>query len=165
MIQNNSCVEAILLPGTEDFGFFDYFYRRLAQRNSFIKGAVNNKQKSIVMTSDVMYLCQFVKSEYSSQPIESIISVRWSNGQINFMESVIPDTTRYRVATPELWLYLMYLIGAVDKNVLSTINKRFQNCTDVDLYFDTYANCVKKRNGLTASFPEIVLGLSVELTR
>ena len=162
---DNSCVEAILVPGTSDFGLFDFFYKHLEQRNPCIVGSVNDKQKSVVITSDTMYLCQYVKFKHIQQPLESIISMRFTDGRVNLMEDNIPDTTRYRVATDELWLYLMYAVNQADKSVLSIVDERLKNCTEIKLHYDSFSNCIKRANGLNASLPEIVIGLSLELTR
>ena len=167
---NNSCVEAILRPNSTDFGFFNYFYRLLQERHPEIKGTVDNKQKSIVMTSDTMYVCQFVKMHSAIyqriEPMESIISVNLNSGRINLMEFSIPDTTRHRVATNELWLYLSYGMGLLDEKVFPVISGRLEKSTDVDLFVNIFDNTIRKVNSNSkASFQEIVIGLSEELRR
>jgi len=125
------------------------------------------------MTSDTMYVCQFVKMHSAIyqriEPMESIISVNLNSGRINLMEFSIPDTTRHRVGTNELWLYLSYGMGvAVDKDgkAFWLINERLKKSTDVDLFVNIFDNTIRKVNGNSkASFQEIVIGLSEELRR
>lgn len=77
MRQDNSYVEALWVPETNDFGFFDVFYN-LERKNGFIGSSVD-KKKSIIMSTSSMYICQFVKNGFFSTESELIHELEWDS--------------------------------------------------------------------------------------
>ena len=48
----------------------------------------------------------------------------------------IPDSTRYRLATEELWIFLMVAIGQMNTRCMDLVSKRLSKSMETDLYYD-----------------------------
>lgn len=157
---NNTYVEAVLTPGTRDFGFFDVFLE--LERADGLK-AGRKKQKSIIMSKDTMYVCQYVQSPYAIGETELISKLEWRTGNVYKYLGDVPTTTRYRLATEELWIFLMVAMSKMGRSYMDVVADRLEDSNDVDLYYNSSRNSVCKSDGSVAPWNEIVLGLSHEL--
>lgn len=160
MRQDNSYVEALWVPETNDFGFFDVFYN-LERKNGFIGSSVD-KKKSIIMSTSSMYICQFVKNGFFSTESELIHELEWDSMNVFLKKGGIPDSTRYRLATEELWIFLMVATGQMNTRCMDLVSKRLSKSMETDLYYDRNRNAVCNRNGAYAPWNEIVIALSHE---
>ncbi len=163
-------IETILASGADDKGFFDYFVEGARQLRGASWGRVspcNNKQKSVVFNGNNEYwVCQYVSTPNSCGPFECIFHVEPS-GRVTLVETGIPDTDTYRLATPHLWTalgdFLCIPVSSSQKQQLADFVKqqsggRFsyeEHCHDIRSY----------SLGRSASLQEIATMLSVEIQR
>ena len=164
--------EAILLPGTDDNGFFDYFERVALQmpmvRNMGQYKACHNKQKSIIANSDnEMWVCHFLTDIRTMQDIEYVHHVDMRTGAIKPAGFNIPDTDVYKIAREELWSVMGIFFGIptsvrkverLENAVYSYSNGKF-------IYDDNYHDVRSYSLRRSATIPEIVDILGMELKR
>lgn len=162
MYKNNSVIEAILLPKTKDFGLFQQFVDISKHCGLSDVKSIDTKNKSIVISGNNLYVCQSVKFKYSPMISELIIVCNTKTGDCQLAKT-IPDTTRYRIASEYLWLYLAGVFNCVDQDsTYSILNNSIIDNSEVNIHYNDVFMDYYRTNGEQASLAEITLALSYE---
>lgn len=165
-------IEAILLPNTDDNGFFEYFENIALQMPSVKQlgqfKACHDKQKSIIVNkNEEMWVCHFLTNIRSGEKMEYIHNVDMRTGQIKMEFLGIPDTDIYRVAMDDLWVVLGIFLSIpattrktekMAGSIYSISQGRFE-------YEDRYHDVRSYSLGRSATIFEIVNMLSIEIRR
>lgn len=165
-------IETIWANGTDDNGFFDYCIE-LAKRFPMLAmveriSVCNNKQKSVVFNSNnEFWVCQYITiTSIFTTTSECILHID-SNGRANLVDTGIPNTDIYRLASPHLWTALSDFMG----NPVSAIKqKQLAEAVDVGSsgvfsYQAAYHDIRSYRIGRSATFQEVAKMLSSEIQR
>lgn len=159
MFNKNFVVEAFYVPGTNDYGFFDEMFS-IAQKCglSNIK-PVPNKQKSIVVKNNTVYICQTVKFSNLPFETEAILQLNANTGEFQLSKE-IPDTTHYQVATEYLWVFLAAKLNIIPLREMWTLTAYFMQRKDTMLHYNNTEHDLYREDGTRASMAECVYALS-----
>lgn len=162
-------VEVILLPGTDENGYFDYF-ANVAKRLPWGHNATpqNNKQKSIVINNNnEIWVCQYIHFPRLSSGAQEVIIHMNAKGEMKCVDSGIPDSDEYRLGTPDLWTALGVFISismntAQVKRLEQAVSK---NSNGVFSYQHDYYDVRSYRLGRSATMQEVATMLSAKIER
>ena len=156
-------VEAILLPDSDDFGYFSIFAQLVEKSGKYRRD--NSKQKSVVVSANEMWICQHFISNYTGEDLECIHYGDMSTGTYKMAMGNIPDTTVYRVALPELWILFSSFIrkASVSNRDIDRMAKTLSSRSRNELMYQN--GDVVKRDGSFAPLQDVVMALSLAIQR
>ncbi len=163
-------VEVILVPGTDENGYFDYFVdatKKLLPSWGYDAIPQNNKQKSVVVNNNnEIWVCQFLYFPSVGKEYESVIHMN-ASGEMRCVDVVTPNSDEYRCGTSDLWAVLGEFI-CISMN--ATQVKRLEqavsrNSNGVFSYQHSYYDIRSYRLGRSATMQEVAMMLSSKIER
>ena len=123
MSYSNQVVEAVYVPGSNDYGFFNIF---INMAHKLLYGLElepsNDDRKSVVAKENDLWICQFCyvhnKLFNISDKEEIVLHLNMRNGAIRIEEKRVPKTDIFINASEELWIYLANKMNNPNVNML-----------------------------------------------